>query len=572
MKQRFFRWMVLLVALITVSVGAWSEGSSDSASGEPPVIVWSGFYEFNKNATPETLVMKWLGEATGSVLQPMHVEQGDRATWWSTTLASLDFPDVMEYWGNMGDDPNIYGPQGLFVPISEQRADGNMPNFDRVMTHWDADNFQRFAPDGQVYIATKIEGRFIQPKVPGFVLRSDLMDAAGYDTSIPNQFTTIDQVQHALIAMKPHWDAMFGEPTPGMHTRGDRGIRNSGQLPRVIYKDEFAADTAMQLGPDNVWRFGPLSPRFKRATEFLRAMHEAGILHPDYLTMAEKDQRRLDWDEGKTMYWWGTWASSIEPTQAERYCSTGVGGDAFCGISSYPVVAPTIDGDDPWIRQRSIASSRTILSADGDNVSKAVELLDFLYSDEGATIASYGPEGYAWEFDDTEGNDWNRRWTLCWSGAYPALECQENDPDRSKTRGEMIGEGPQVVIQGGPSDTWGMDWTNYYWDPADLEGKKADRAVTLQTWSDWRAAGSWALDPVPAFGFDPDELDEKAQLEQQLHTYVDEQIARFINGQSNMHSDYRAFTSRLNDLGAARLAEIYNTAMNRYLDAAGISL
>jgi putative aldouronate transport system substrate-binding protein len=61
-------------------------------------------------------------------------------------------------------------------------------------------------------------------------------------------------------------------------------------------------------------------------------------------------------------------------------------------------------------------------------------------------------------------------------------------------------------------------------------------------------------------------------LEQQLHTYVDEQIARFINGQNNMDSDWDRFIRRIERLGAERLEEIYNTAMNRYLDQAGIKL
>ena len=564
MRQSLSRLSTLALVLMVAAAGA--------VSAEGPVITWSGFYEFNKNATSETLVMKWLGEATGTTIQPMHVEQGDMSTWWSTTLASLDLPDVMQYFGTMGDDPNIYGPQGLFVALDVEREAGNMPNLDRVYAAWDIDNYQRFAPDGHVYLANRLDTRFLAPRVPGFVLRSDLMEAAGYDPSVPGQFTDVDQVQEAILAMKPHWDAMFGGPTTGMHTRGDRGIRNSGQLPRVMYKDEFAADTAMQMEPDNVWRFGPLNPRFKRATEFLRAMHEAGILHPDYLTMAEKDQRRLDWDEGKTMFWWGTWASSIEPTQAERYCTQGTGGDQFCGFSSYPVVAPQVNGEDVWIRQRGIAGPKALLSARGDNVAAAVALLDFMYSDEGATLNSYGPEGYAWEWDDTPGNDWHRRWTLCWSGAYPKVECEENDPDRSKTRGEMIGEGPQIMMQGGPSDTWGMDWTNYYWDPADPDGRKAARAATLRIWDEWREAGTWDVPPAPSFGFSPDELDEKAQLEQQLHTYVDEQIARFINGQNNMDSDWDRFIRRIERLGAEQLEEIYNTAMNRYLDQAGIKL
>ena len=103
-----------------------------------------------------------------------------------------------------------------------------------------------------------------------------------------------------------------------------------------MYKDEFAADTAMQMEPDNVWRFGPLNPRFKRATEFLRAMHEAGILHPDYLTMAEKDQRRLDWDEGKSMFWWGTWGSEHR-SEAGRAVLHGRAPAAMRSAASRPI-------------------------------------------------------------------------------------------------------------------------------------------------------------------------------------------------------------------------------------------
>ena len=61
------------------------------------------------------------------------------------------------------------------------------------------DNYQRFAPDGHVYLANGLDTRFLAPRVPGFVLRSDLMEAAGYDPSVPDQFTDVDQVQEAIL-------------------------------------------------------------------------------------------------------------------------------------------------------------------------------------------------------------------------------------------------------------------------------------------------------------------------------------------------------------------------------------
>jgi hypothetical protein len=565
------RWALLAAGFLLAATGVWA-GGDDDASGDTPVIRWSGYYEFNPNATSETLVMKWLGEATGTIIEPVNVAQADRGTWWQTTLASQDFPEIMRAgWNEMGDDPNIYGPQGLFVAIDVERAAGNMPNLDRVYKAIDIDATQIFAPDGHVYIANFAVTCCNNARTPGYNLRGPLLRAAGYDTNNPDLFPDVELLEQAILDMKPHYDALFGEPTTGMHTRGDRGIRNSGQLPRVLLKDEFSADTAMQMDPDNVWRFGPLNARFKRGLEFLRTMHENGILHPDYLTMAEQDQRRLDWDEAKTMFMWGMWAISIEPKIYERYCTGGTGGESFCGTDSYPVVAPDVLGQKVWARQNALGRPRSIVSAQSDHVAKSVEVLDFMYSDEGSTLYMFGPEGYAWEFDSTPGNQWNRRWTLCWSGSYPKVECEENDPDRSKTRGEMLGENPMAHTRG-PTDTWGMDWTDYYLDPQDPDGRKAARKEVLQWWADEAAAGVYSLPAAPSFGFEPDELDEKAQLEQQLHTYVDEQIARFINGQNNMSSDYTAFIDRVNTLGASRLEQIYNTAMNRFLTGAGITL
>ena len=235
------------------------------------------------------------------------------------------------------------------------------------------------------------------------------------------------------------------------------------------------------------------------------------------------------------------------------------------------VVAPTVDGEEVWKRQRSRLGGSRILSAVSEHAAAAVKVVDFLYTDAGATLTLMGPEGYAWVYDDTPGNLWQRRWILCWSGQYPVDECRENDPDKSKTRGEMIGENPLQFLYA-PSDTWGMDWTSFYMDPADPTGLIALRGEVANIAARWIDEGTWHLPPAPQFPFTDDELDEKVQLEVQLHTYVDEQMTRFIDGQNDMSGDWEAFIDRIKQLGAGRLEEIYNTAMNRYLEAAGITL
>jgi hypothetical protein len=109
-------------------------------------------------------------------------------------------------------------------------------------------------------------------------------------------------------------------------------------------------------------------------------------------------------------------------------------------------------------------------------------------------------------------------------------------------------------------------------DPADPDGNLAARNTVLGIWEEWVAAGEWDLPKAIQFPFNEDELDEKVQLEGQLHTYVDEQITRFINGQNDMAGDWDAFIERINVLGAPRLEQIYNDAMGRYVESAGIVL
>ena len=571
MRQPINRWTAVLAALLVVGAGmAWASGDEEGAAEGPVTIRVSGYYEFNPNATSETLVMQWVGEATGTIIEPIHVAREDFGTWWNTRLAAQDLPEIMSPLGAaMGDAPEQYGPQGIFVATDVERAEGRMPAYQAALDAWDGEGKQLFAADGHVYGAHRINTRYPAPRVPGYSLRGSLLEAAGYTTD-PGQFTTSDEVLQAILDTKPHFDALFGEPTFGMYNRGVRGIRNGGQLPRVMLADEFSADTAMQMEEDNVWRFGPLNSRFKAGIDFLRTLHENGILHPDFLTMSEEDQSRASWREGKMHFTWGTWVDTIEPAYFERLC--GQDPDShYCGETSVPVVAPTVNGEQVWKRQGSPIGGRRLISGISDVKAKAVEVVDFLYTDEGSTLTLMGPEGYAWEYDDTPGNRWNRRWTLCWSGRYPKVECEESDPDRSKTRGEMIGENPLMFMYS-PSDTWGMDWSHFYMDPADPDGNLAARNTVLGIWEEWVAAGEWDLPKAIQFPFNEDELDEKVQLEGQLHTYVDEQITRFINGQNDMAGDWDAFIERINALGAPRLEEIYNDAMGRYVESAGIVL
>ena len=86
-----------------------------------------------------------------------------------------------------------------------------------------------------------------------------------------------------------------------------------------------------------------------------------------------------------------------------------------------------------------------------------------------------------------------------------------------------------------------------------------------------RAFGAWNDTPEPKFPFTADELDERIQLEGVLSTLVDENVVKFTHGQRPI-SEWGQFQQQLVNAGAERLVEIYNTALDRFLEQTGTKL
>ena len=132
-----------------------------------------------------------------------------------------------------------------------------------------------------------------------------------------------------------------------------------------------------------------------------------------------------------------------------------------------------------------------------------------------------------------------------------------------------MGEG--LVRLNAPYDAWGMTWQDYYLKP---EGEnKQWYARTIADQKKWVEEYDIMLDlSTPVLSFTPEELEEKVQIEAQLHTYVDEQLVSFIHGNADVNAEWSAFTKKLNDLGARKLEEIYNAAAKRWAEEMGYKL
>lgn len=545
MMKRLLPGMLLLL----LAGFAWGSGDEEAAaeSGGVPEIEFLGFFEFTPDATADTEIFAWWGEAVGARIVPINVATEDQATRVQTMIAARDVPDVMHL--SSPDVRNIhfdFGPRGAFVNVSEQLDAGNMPNLAEVLKA--APDGLKIAPDGNSYALPQFNMWANGPMV-GIKVRKDHLTAGGWSGDIDDiagSVRTLEDWEEAFAAVYRGYN-QGREPQPMIINRRGSAIRGWVVRPMTHMMGTWIR---MWYDDSDTYVWGPATNRFRGAMEFLSTAYANGWLHPAWVTMTEEEQVALYEKDGYAVFFGpigGNFGDRMVNKPAEHL-------DLLLS-QEVNLLPPVYEGMQARIRApKRVSDSAIVIDANSAVIDAAVRMIDYAYSDAGAELLNYGPEGYAWERD---GNPyWGRRWILNWSGFYPAAEV-EADPARSKTRG--LGIGQFSVMH--PSDTWGKDNLGRYYDVTQPGvGAQMPNVPVIEQ---FQAAGVWNATPEPSFPFTPEEQEEKNSLEAALATYVDEQVVAFVNGHRPL-SEWGDFVQTLQDLGHQRLEEIYRTALERY--------
>ena len=550
MKRRLLVWLaVLCFAAGTVWSGGNGSAPQTTQTGEKPEITVMDFYEFCPQATSETLAFKWWGEAVNATIVPVHVPRPDFDVKMSTLLASRDFPDIMKIVGDKNKNIHMeYGPEGWFVNVTEQMEKGNMPNLKWVEGHMPGQIFL-YAHDGNSYMTPNLKQTLVvTPVFAGFSLRAELMKKAGWDIDpkeLDKKTQTWEGILDAIRAVYKGFNMDRDQPVPIIHNRGVRGLTNDFIVPRAC--NNFDTWLRIWYNTEDRYEFGPLSDKFKYALQFLNALYAEGILHPEWMVMEEEVQAQLDWREGRL---------GVEMrANPGRFENLGVN-DPFPAAITYVCLPPIIDGERAKWRAPGNIRGTYVMNANSKNVAKVVEAQDYTYGEEGADMLKFGREGYTFIRDDSP---FGKAWLMMGMGWYQIKELPSDAPS---ARADGFHEG---VNRSYPPSLWWMHpWANYS-HPDYTPEREIQMADQIAYKEEWVNSGLWIDEPEPIFIFTKDETDEKAQIEAALHTYVDEELVKFIHGQ-NSFADWDQFVKKQTELGAERLEQIYNTALDRHLN------
>jgi putative aldouronate transport system substrate-binding protein len=540
--------MALGTILILTGMSVWATGSTDqqgAATGVVPEIEVLDFYEFVPNATSETFLFAELSQRLNATVVPVHVPRSDFDTKISLILASGDLPDIIRTLGTLGAElPNQYGPQGVFVNVTEATRNGSMPNLAKIVSEfpWALTT----APDGNAYQTPRLN--MWNQTYNQIVLRGKALERAGYNLAqIESRTNTPDGLLEVILDLQTQLSEEAGHKVSMIGHRSSRGL---GYIMEPI-ANNFGTSLRMYYTPDGTYEWGPSTQNYREMLEFSNGLHVNQVFHPSWVTMREEEHKALMWQRYEGGVWFNGGHGSFENWGKADPAN------AYTGEIDLRVKPPVVNGELPRMRARSRISGGWVLPADNPDLDKALEVQDYFYDvgpGGGAELVSFGNEAYHFRYDASHPAGYV--WLKNYAGFYPASELLA-DPERKETRGSGITVELARVV---PRTAWGESTLTIYYDPADSDflTRFADKKAT-DAWVNW---GLFVEEPEPILDFTAEENEERLDIEARLATFVDEESTKFIIGLRSLGT-WGDFEQRLESLGAGRLEEIYNQAAAR---------
>ena len=478
------------------------------------ITVWLPWSSTALTDLNDSEVFKELERRTNVRINWMHPPEGQSADNFNLLIASDNLP---HFFSNAESYPGGEAKavsDGVYLDLTPYYDMGWMPNIKYIRENNPDINRDMIDDDGRMLSLPLLD---IVPSSPwsGMWVRQDWLDELGL--SAPVTIEDWDEMLYAMQAKTPHplyvnlpdWFGMFYSYViaGGYESHWDY-IRRDG--------------TTVEYGPINEgWR------------AFLTKMNQwyaDGILDPDFATRTYDDvmANTINGQYGAFSNYYGA-----------------IGHLNMAGPEVDPnfKVAPTLQpttyaGQTTHLRlfDSTVRGNKGFVTsqAEDDGVLEIlIRYMDYLYSQDGGDLCSYGPEGVSYVWTDEGVIEW----------VYPDLI---NDPDA-----DFWSLFPRFKLHGEPAylrDSTAYDNEQEVWDSIDLWGSQS---------ADWVMPDN--------ISHTPEEAAELAGIEADINTYREEMAYRFITGQVPL-SDFDNYVAQMKNMGIDRAVEIKQAALDRYLN------
>ena len=453
----------------------------------------------------------YIQEATGARLQVNAIPDTDFNTKLSLMVASPDsLPDLI----HISQKPTVdnYALSGAFLSLDDNAH--RMPSY---RAFWDTvpevereELFrQRMSGDGKIYSAPAYGTQTVS-NLRTWIYRKDVFEKHGLEP--PADTDALYQTAKKLKELYP-------ESYPICFRDGILKLMEWGPS----WKRDFTFDGYYDYS-EGAWRYGAQEPVMKEMVEYFLKLKDEGLVPPDYITMETKS-----WEELMSTDRGFMTLDYVVRIDFFNVPSRQQNPDYTLALMAPP--KPTVATGSQRLMKSNLNLAGYCVCNTGreQGIENAFRFLDWMYSDEGSELLSWGKEGETYQ--------------------------------------EAAGR-RQFILQGDeqPQNKYGITTSGLYQrlDPAAMEAAYTEEQVAachelleyLEPYSN----------PLKWMSFSEEDQDRAAMLRDELFAYTQENLSRFLLGQTPI-SEWDVFQKGLEEMGVDDLLQIYTDTYRQLQEA-----
>ncbi|MBR3764034.1 MAG: extracellular solute-binding protein [Clostridia bacterium] len=428
-------------------------------------------------------------------------------------VASGKLPDVI-MWQHSAAMDRMY-EEGTIIDLTDLIAQ-YAPNLTRIFNERPELRREVETAEGRLYYFPSINPMLTVEDVcrksySGLIIRQDWLDKLGL--SVPQ---TIGEWYEVLTAFKLR--------DPNGNGFQDEIPFDGWALP--YFAPAFGVLNTFCVKADGTVAFGPMEPEYKEYLETMHQWYAEGLLGPNCLIHSDS--------------WWtenivnGLTGSFAGLDNAWRYYLPGMQeNDAAAAMSpvGWPMNADGVRYTPREDVAGHMATAVTVITSACEDPVAAVKFIDYMYSEEGSALLTWGIEGKSYTVVDGKKQltehalsiDPDHDWLMLYEYAIGHASFPKYD-------------GENVVLASYPEE----------------------QLIAEQTWAD----ASTALIFPPYIPFTVEERAVIDSVMDDVNNYFTEMHIKFITGAEPL-SNYDAFIAQLERMGLDRVLDIYRTAYAR---------
>lgn len=384
MKKRFIAIAATLAMIAGTCTGVYAEDNMILGDGNLSFKIWfpmAAAASAYTDTIDGNISYGKIEELFGVDLQFIEEPEANAQEKFQLLIAGGELPDMMYYTNYYPAGGEALIDEGIAVDLSEYLE--YLPNYVKRMNADESIARDCVTDSGKMFELFTIQN-YQQPAYCGLLIRGDWLEDVGMENP-----QTVEELHDVLVAFKENC--------------------TDGAAPMQLYQDGFGIGSTLigmfgvagETANYNWWtledgevKFSPYLDGFKRYISTMHEWYEEGLIDPNYASNTDS-----------------TGNNELIPT-------TGVFNGLFTAAGKYYANAGYIDEDGYFLignmitenegdtrtvgqyRPSPVLKQGIVVSAESEHIPEILTMIDYLYSEEGSVLGTYGVEGESYHIDE----------------------------------------------------------------------------------------------------------------------------------------------------------------------------